>query len=78
MGKVREALAAAKPEYDRVLIAQMLEEYARHRLCDMDLIHLETSMRTQAQLLRAADEANAAGVHTAKREEPYPPTGHGA
>jgi hypothetical protein len=44
----------------------------------MDLEHLETDALVQAGLLRAADEADAAGVHTAQREESYPPTEHSA
>lgn len=77
MGEIRKLLPAPV-EYDRELIAEILEEYARHRLCDMDLEHLETDALAQAGLLRQADNVDAAGVHTAKREEPYPPTEHGA
>jgi hypothetical protein len=77
MGVIRPLLPPPV-EYNRELIAEILEEYARHRLCDMDLEHLETDALVQAGLLREADERDAAGVHTAKREEPYPPTGHAA
>jgi len=52
-------------EYDRALIAEMLEAYEAHTACDTDLAHLESSILEQARLLREADEADAAGVHTA-------------
>lgn len=55
------------PDYNRALIADMLDSYHSHMLCDLDLEHLESSIREQAELLRAADEADAAGVHTSKR-----------
>lgn len=52
-------------DYDRELIACMLDEYERHTACGMDLAHLESSIAQQARLLREADNADAAGVHTA-------------
>ena len=47
------------PAYDRELIARMLDEYAKHTACDMDLAHLESSIAEKAALLRAADNAEA-------------------
>lgn len=76
MGEIRKFLP--KPvEYDRELIAEMLDAYVKHNWCRLDLEHLESSIEEQARLLRAADERDAAGVHTAKAE-PYPPTEHSA
>lgn len=49
------------PKYDRELIARMLEEHASEERP----AHTAGAIREQARLLRAADNADAAGVHTA-------------
>lgn len=63
-GEEREKQAARDPAYDRDLIAEMLDAYEAHKDCDTDLVHLESSIREQARLLREADEADAARVGT--------------
>ena len=60
MGEIRKLLPAPV-EYDRELIAEILEEYARHRLCDMDSEHLETDALGQAGLLRETESVAQGG-----------------
>lgn len=52
--------------YDRELIAEMLIAYADHAACDMDLVHLETSILEQADLLLISENNDASQVHTAR------------
>lgn len=51
-------------EYDRELIAKMLDESADVADCEIGFYSADT-LREQASLLRAADDRDAAGVHTA-------------
>lgn len=55
---------------DLELIAEMLEAYEQHTRCDLDLAHVESSILEQATLLREASERDAAGVHTARAQQP--------
>jgi hypothetical protein len=63
-GVVAAPSKEAGAEYDRSLIAEMLDAYRQHEHCDMDLIHLESGIEEQAELLRDADNRDAAGVRT--------------
>jgi len=58
------ALQQAQPAYDRALVADMLDDIAER----FGKGFSDKSYREQARLLRAADNADAAGVHTARRE----------
>ena len=72
MGEIR-AMLPPPVEYDRDLISDMLISYSEHAHCDKDLEHLESSIIDQSILLKKANDADAAGVHTA-----MPPTDHAA
>lgn len=50
-------------EYNRELIAEMLDEYAACR--SVDLRHTRAAIAEQVNALLAAESADAAGVHTA-------------
>ena len=54
-------------EYDRELIAKMLDESADVADCEIGFYSADT-LREQAALLRAADNRDAAGVHTGRAE----------
>ena len=60
--RIAAAARRGEPSYDRELVAEMLEAAAQRNsyLFSVDAI------RAQADLLRAADNADAAGVHTAR------------
>ena len=55
-------------EYDRELIAKMLDELEPV----VGLQHIRESVAEQARLLRAADNRDAAGVHTVHDAAPAP------
>ena len=58
-------------EYDRELIAKMLDESADVADCEIGFYSADT-LREQAALLRAADSRVAAGVHTVHDAAPAP------
>lgn len=64
----RPQLPAGGPEYDRELIAEMLDDLTAGTQTKYTL----TAIAEQTRLLREADNRDAAGVHTAKREDGVP------
>jgi len=66
--KAANPASATEPAYDRDLISEMLSDYAAHR--GSGIAYSTAAIQEQFDLLRAADNRDAAGVRTVKREAP--------
>lgn len=64
-------LPEGMPEYDRELIADMLDDMCA-KVPNSDTKYSHWSIQEMARLLRAADNRDAEGVHTARRDVSVP------